>query len=67
MSDETGRTPVPPHVDQSKQHVREGTFHVVNEIVFQPLHPDTGAPLLDERDIAVERKRFYILHTTSEM
>ena len=23
---------------------------VAREIVFQPLHPDTGAPLLEERD-----------------
>ena len=39
-SDETGWAFVPPHVDQSKQLVREGTLRVANDIVFQPLLPD---------------------------
>ena len=36
--------------------------HVASEIVFLPLHPDTSAPLLEERVIAV-----YLLEKTSEL
>ena len=44
--------------NQIKQH----THRVACEIVFLPLHPDTCAPLLEERVIAV-----YLLNSTSEM
>ena len=38
------------------------TNRVAREIVFLPLHPDTSAPLLEERVIAV-----YLLEKTSEL
>ena len=33
------------HDDHSQEHPLESVYHVANEICFQPLHPDTGAPL----------------------
>merc|ERR1712136_735327 len=50
---------VPQHDDQSEQQDREGANwinRVASEIVFQPLHPDTGAPVHEERVIAVREE-----------
>ena len=40
---------------------------IANEIVFQPLHPETGAPLHDEHVIAVQEEPSLHLEFNSEM
>merc|ERR1711916_348573 len=68
VSDEDGYLSRSMTIKANNKIVKERIWinRVASEIVFQPLHPDTGAPLHEER-LQCERNRICILSSTSEM
>ena len=53
-------------VQNEKTEERTWSKRIASEVVFQPLLPDTGAPLHEERVIACARKRSCTPSSTSE-